>query len=285
MESGELANSNAHHGDDHPLGLSHHKRISNETDIHMDSGYTSLYSDNLTGTSSASTSLSGSSPWLPSSALSASSSSSSARKVFDLEPILEVNQLEFLSPPLHETPTTRSIRQISDFHITTPVQHSAQVETTPTKSNYFSRIQPSPREKYHGRLNDGDNMGGAVSTMHRSQLTPQKRGRSDDLPYIKVVSFSDKLNTTHSYASGNMSFSEHNATENDENSFDSGRMNTSVAFSPINKSASILQESPRRTIGTSTPKRLISRPSTKTIAKCQFLTSSPKGRVYQCPKH
>lgn len=273
METGDDEHHLHHH---HQLVQPQLKRLSHE-DIHMDSGYASY---NLTGTS-CSTNLSGSSPLLQS---SASSTSSSVRKLLDLEPISEHRELHFLPPPLNETPTTRSIRQINEFHITTPVQNFAQLETTPTKGNYFFRSAQSPRGKGHaGRTGDRtvamaiDTAAIGITAIHRQQVTPQKHGSASQLSFVKHVSFSDKLKSTRRSPNSHMPIAEDDL-ENDENCFDGSQMNASIGFSPINKSVGILHESPRRP-GTSTPKRMIDRVSTKTVAKCQFTTSSPRGNI------
>lgn len=52
------------------------------------------------------------------------------------------------SADLQETPTTRNIRHLTEFHINTPQNASQQLDTTPTKANYFSNLYDSSRSSH-----------------------------------------------------------------------------------------------------------------------------------------
>lgn len=277
MDTGEISHSHHQHNDGQQsqqqsfLAMQFKRRSSNEIDSmhssgHMDSGYTSALSYNLTGTSTSTFS-----PSLQ--------SSSSVRRQYELGTIEEGREQHYPKATTFETPTTRSAREIDNFHISTPPvqQFRAQNETTPTKAytNPFQCSLASPHTKRNGDalMTTQAHVKNIIPTSalvaaNRTQKTPQKRN----------VSFSDKLNSVRSYSSsGSMLQIEEEPMENDENSFDGNQMNASIPISPINKSnVGILTESPRHVIDTSTPKRPINRPSTKTIAKCQRITSSPK---------
>lgn len=289
METGDVVQFN----DEMMLGR-HNKQFSNDSvDVHLDSGYTSGY--NTTG---GSTNLSGASSFLQTTA--ATNNDSAGRRFFDLEPITEGHESMFPAPPLtsgtissaassasftplgplNETPTTRSIRQISAFHITTPPIHQNNVnklanlnETTPTKKlNYFrgGHVRQSPRTNV------------AASSAMAHSKTPQKIStKAIGHEFVKHVSFSDKLSALKSFSSSDsMSFTDDVGAEdleNNENSMSGTPLgNISIGFSPINKSMSILHDSPRRYI--STPKRIFKRSSTQTVAKCEYTNRSPIGK-------
>lgn len=291
METGDVV----HFNDEMMLGK-HNKQFSNDSvDAHLDSGYTSGY--NTTG---GSTNLSGASSFLQTT--TATSNDSAGRRFFDLEPITEGHESMFPAPPLasatissaafsaslsaftqlgplNETPTTRSIRQISAFHITTPPIHQNNVnklanlnETTPTKKlNYFrsGQVRKSPRTNATTSL-----------AMPHAKTPQRKSSKVIGHELVKHVSFSDKLKGLKSFcSSGSMSFTDDVGAEdleNIENSMSGTPLgNISIGFSPINKSMSILHDSPRRYI--STPKRIFKRSSTQTIAKCEYTNRSPIG--------
>lgn len=230
---------------DDPVQHLNNKKLINESDVHLDSGYTSY---NITG----STNSSGSSPFL-------TSNPPSVRKQFDLEPISENHEATFLapSPQLNETPTTKSIRQISAFHITTPIHNVAHQETTPTKSNFWSADYTSPRPKVRTS---------AAKYGSPLRLTPNKRS-ARGLSITKHVSFSDKLQT-----------------ENEEKENSYAGADVSIGFSPIanhNNSIAMSQESPRRILESSTPlHNIYKRPKVQTVAKCQFTENSPRSKLH-----
>lgn len=76
---------------------------------------------------------------------------SSFKRSLDLAPITELHELSHTDAPQQphvvasfaaiETPTTKSIRQLTAFHINTPPP--SRSDTTPTKSNYFAQIHHS----------------------------------------------------------------------------------------------------------------------------------------------
>lgn len=236
-----------------PANLSsfvHNKKLVNMSgDVHLDSGYAS----------SVSISYNQSMASIVHSPLISTSAVQSSKRSIDLEPIAEHFE-QSVSPSVVETPTTRSMRQLSEFHIQTPENARRTIETTPTKSSY--------------RFNDL--CGGRNST-------PKKNRTILSSPYQtrhQKLMTADKLKPIRDSDSD---------MENRENSVEMSGMNQSFGFSPItynnrdhasSAAATITSDSAlKRTalqrhpsgIESSTPvSRTFKRTNTQTVAKSHF---------------
>lgn len=255
----ETVNMSIMLGDDsvihHPMN--NQKKLINDSsiDVHFDSGYASAASISYNQTDA--------------------SASTSMKK--SLEPIAENCELTFndaSGASIIETPTTKSIRQLNEFHIQTPQNDKRMMETTPTKANYFSRALRSGQKSstkenrnsaispYKGTPNKRNGSGASYSSMH---LSFTEKMRSGDM--LKPFSFHDSV------------------SENVENSFEMSANEPSIDYSPItnhNKSATstvtTMLDNNRRTlqrhpsgIESSTPiSRSFKRTHTQTIAKTHF---------------
>lgn len=228
----------AHFGiEPHPM-FGNNKKVSMEqSDATLDSGYMTNWSisHNHTATSSFTSSRIGS----PRSALA----SGSFKQFTELETIAE--NLEAKSSAV-ETPTTKNIRQLSEFHINTPQNNRGQFETTPKKPNYFLNAS-----------------GGSLSS--------RKKNRLSWGPY-------ESPNSKRNSAGKIKSPGKRSALidQNDENSYDENACNQSIYFSPIksHNNSYVIQasNSPRATIqrhasgiGTSTPKISFKRMHTHSV--------------------
>lgn len=139
------------------------------------------------------------------------SSSASFKKSIDLQTINENYELQS-SLNATETPTTRSIRQLSEFHIQTPQNAKNISETTPTKSNYFNVPNSGPRS-------------GRKKNRSRLQWSPYQNSptkRKSDPMTIKSPSNRCTLNSE-------FDLNDENDAENLESIYD-----RSIGFSPIN---------------------------------------------------
>lgn len=231
---------------------SSNKQMINDSgsDIHMDSGYASAASISYNQT--------------------VASASSSMKK--SLEPIAENYESTFneaSSASNIETPTTRSTRQLSEFHIQTPQNDKRIMETTPTKAKNPLR----PSQKSSTKKNRS-----TVWSPYKG--TPNKRNDSGTNYPSMHVSFTDKMKSAEQHKHYGLYDSTDNDNENIENNFEISVNEPS--FSPIDHhNKSLISEVPilsGRTlqrhpsgIESSTP---ITRPMkhthTQTVAKTQF---------------
>lgn len=254
------------------IGHANNRKLINESDIGLDSGYasTSTSAYNITETNN----VSAGSPEVPS-----LTQTSIPRKSIDLETIAENDELSFVqtSPSVNETPTTRSIRQINAFHITTP--QNTKNETTPTKSCFYTT-----RSVHKSSHKKSRSIGGANrSPMHQLLTASQKKSRG------LSMTFKDKLKSTDNLE--NELFEE---TENNENNFSISM--DDPAISPIshhNRSASTTPRSKQRVslqrypsgIESSTPKHgPIKRGNPQTVAKSHFMSSVAGGNLFEFPE-
>lgn len=217
----------AHFGiEPHPMFGNNKKVLMEHSDATLDSGYMTNWSisHNHTATSSFTSSRNGS----PRTALA----SGSFKQFTELETIAE--NLDAKSSAV-ETPTTRNIRQLSEFHINTPQNNRSQFETTPKKPNYF--------------LNTS---GGSLSA--------RKKKRFSWGPYESPNSKRNSAGKIKSPGKRSTLFD-----RNDENSYDENVCDQSIYISPIksHNNSNVIQasNSPRGNIqrhpsgiGTSTPK-------------------------------
>lgn len=174
-----LGNESINH---QPIGSNKNMINESDIDVQMDSGYAS-YNQTV-----------------------ASISYSMKRS---LEPIAENYESTFNEASIIETPTTRNIRQLTDFHIQTPPNQKQLQETTPTKANHFlrsSHVKGSTKK-----------IRNAWSPYKR---TPDKENSSDAIysiinPWLKPVDTVDI------------------DSENIENNFEMSVNEPSIEYSPI----------------------------------------------------
>lgn len=256
------------------IGHGNIRKFINESDVGFDSGYASTSSSTYNVT--ASNNVSSESP-----VIGSVSHSSIPRKSLDLETIAENYESTFMenSPaPLNETPTTRSIRQISAFHITTPQNNRNVLETTPTKSNYFYNTRSANKS--------GQKKSRSIGSANRSPMqqilpTSQKKGNRFNL------SFKEKLKSTDNLENEYLDMFEESADI--ENSFSISMVDPANELSPIghhNRSAATTPRSKQRVslqrhpsgIESSTPKHgPIKRSNPQTVAKSHFISSALGG--------
>lgn len=232
----------AHFGiEPHPIFGNNKKVLMEQSDATLDSGYMTNWSisHNHTATSSFTSSRNGS----PRSALA----SGSFKQFTELETIAE--NLDAKSSTV-ETPTTRNIRQLTEFHINTPQNNRSQFETTPKKPNYF------------------------LHTSGGSSLSARKKKRFSWGPYESPNPKRNSVGKIKSPGKRSALFD-----RNDENSYDENVCDQSIYFSPIksHNNSHVIQanhNSPRGNIqrhasgiGTSTPKFSFKR--THTISALQ----------------
>lgn len=220
----------AHFGiESHPMFGNNKKVLMEQSDATVDSGYMTNWSisHNHTATSSFTSSRIGS----PRSALA--SGTASFKQCTELETIAE--HFDTKSSAV-ETPTTRNIRQLSEFHINTPQNNRSQFETTPKKPNYFLNAS-----------------GGSLSARKKNRFWS---------PYESPNAKRNSAGKIKSPARRSALFD-----RNDENSYDENVCDQSIYFSPIklHNNSNVIQasNSPRvhhniqrhaSGIGTSTPK-------------------------------
>lgn len=189
-----------------------------------------------------------------------------------LEPIAENYEATFNETShvsVIETPTTRSMRQLSEFHIQTPQNDKRKQEMTPTKANYSYNIS---RSGHKSSTKENRNSASPYKT------TPNKTYGSA----TNYRSFTQKINSAS--ATKNRHIGLYDSTDIDD-SFEMSVNEPSIECSPIavhSKSfisaAAIMHDSQRRTlqrhpsgIESSTPiSRAIKRTHTQTVAKTHF---------------
>lgn len=234
----------------HPMN--HLKKMINESgsDAHLDSGYasTASISYNLTD----------------------ASVSTSMKK--SLEPIAENYEATFNEAShvsVIETPTTRSMRQLSEFHIQTPQNDKRKQEMTPTKANYLYNVS---RSGHKSSTKENRNSASPYKT------TPNKTYGSS----TNYRSFTQKINSAS--ATKNRHIGLYDSTDIDD-SFEMSVNEPSIECSPIavhskslNSPAPTMHDSKRRTlqrhpsgIESSTPiSRAIKRTHTQSVVKTHF---------------
>lgn len=235
---GERGNMSLHHG-------KKSINLSGGGDVHLDSGYAS----------SASISYNQSNTTVHSPYISTSIVQSSKRSI-ELEPIAE----HYDSPTNVETPTTHSIRKLSEFHIQTPNNSKRLLETTPKKSIY--------------RYNDIRACRSSTPKKNRCQYSPYKLNKSGLKPTDKMKRGNSRLT---------FDKSDFMDTENIENTFEMNVADQSLGLSPITTTITshgglkrtTLQRHPSG-IESSTPvSRPFKRSNTQSLIKSNF-TEAPQ---------
>lgn len=250
-----------------PYPTNNNKKFIDESgsEIHSESGYASAASISYNQT--------------------ATSASISMKR--SLEPIAENYELTFpdsSNASMNETPTTRSARQLSEFHIQTPPNDERMQETTPTKANYYTQALRSSQESSNKK-----NRSLALSPY---KGTPNKRNGNNSRTYSPMhLSFMDKMMSTEKHKR----FAQTDDSEDIENSFEMSVNDPSIELSPIghqNKSLTMttttsmsMHDGNRRTlqrhpsgIESSTPihSHSIRRTNTQTVARAQCDTQSTR---------
>lgn len=250
-----------------PYPMNNNKKLIDESgsDIHSESGYASaaFISYNQTATSA----------------------SISMKR--SLEPIAENYELTFRDSSgasMNETPTTRSARQLSEFHIQTPPNDKRMQETTPTKANYYTQALRSSQKSSTKKKRS--------LVLSPYKVTPNKRNGNNSRTYSPMhLSFMDKMMS----AEKHKRFAQSDDNEDIENSFEMSVNDPSIELSPIghqNKSLTMtttasmnMHDGNRRTlqrhpsgIESSTPihSHSIRRTNTQTVARAQFDTQSAR---------
>lgn len=113
-------------------------------------------------------------------------SGASFKRSLDLAPINELHEFNSTDASHQsytaasfgaiETPTTKSIRQLSAFHINTPPTNRS--ETTPTKGNYFAQVHHS-----------GSSRSGRKKSQHRFNYSPYKADSKQRSPRERRILF------------------------------------------------------------------------------------------------
>lgn len=257
------------------IGPVNNRKLPNDSDFGLDSGYASTSSStyNITGANNVSSESPG---------VASQTHSSIPRKSIDLETIDEHYEVSFvpISPSVNETPTTRSIRQINAFHITTPQNAKNVLETTPTKSNYFYNTRSTHKGSHKKSRSSGS---ASRSPMHQKLTASQKKARGISM------TFKEKLKSTDNLENEFLELIEE--TENNENDFSIsmedaaispiGHHNRSTTTTPRSKQRGSLQRYPSG-IESSTPKHgPTKRGNPQTVAKSHFMNTLAGGNLFE----